>query len=110
MAQILWLQGSTLLRQDTLPREWCPWHVHFICPLCGETWLHRLHVEPAVHTSRSRKCTECQTDLEYYGLPQEILNAYERRNNYEPIEILALEFLISSTESEQWLNKLRQAS
>jgi len=104
------MQAGTILRQDDLPEAWCPWHVHFYCQICGEVWLHRLHAGQAVHTYRALRCPSCPTELDYYGLPEPILNAYERDNGYLPIELLSLEFLISSQESYQWLTHLRQQS
>jgi hypothetical protein len=104
MPSVGWFHGSDLLRVDDLPREWCPWHVVFYCELCGEVWLKRLHLSaPAVYTYRPAKCPSCTTSEEYFGLPIHLLNHNELSAGYAPVEILALEFLTSTTELPSWL-------
>jgi hypothetical protein len=98
MAQVAWLHRGNLLRVDTLPIEWCPWHIRFMCPVCGQIWLERMILsEPAVYSPRPKHCELCPQDLEGAGLPANILNHYETSSGYKPHELLALEFLLEST-------------
>ena len=98
MTRVAWFLGDTLLRLDELPRDWCPWHVHFCCPYCGDTWAKRILIdEKTTINFRNYHCPFCPTSLEEPTLHDSLLNEYERRAEYQPIEILCLDFLMNTS-------------
>jgi hypothetical protein len=101
---IAWFHNSQLLRTDEVPPEWCPWHMNFYCPVCGEVWLKRIHMDeqPRVYVFKSAPCPTCERPQEFWGLPANILNGYETSAGYSPTEIIALEFLSTSGGLKSW--------
>jgi hypothetical protein len=98
MTSVAWFFQDKLLRLDDLPLEWCPWHVHFCCPLCGETWAKRILMsEKATINFRNYHCPFCPTDPEAPTLHDSLLNAFEARAGYAPLEILSLDFLMNTS-------------
>jgi hypothetical protein len=99
MPRIAWFYHSDLLRIDDLPSEWCPYHTHFYCELCGEVWAKRIHLDrQAVYCFRPMKCPHCASHPEFLGMRGSLLNGYETQAGYLPIEILVLDFLSNSSE------------